>query len=154
ESDFDFASRIMEEEGISYYFQHAADKHVMFVTDTQTGAPELPQPTTLTLRVEEDSAEAGPCVSRWEKEQGVASGGCTLRDHCFELPGQNLEAKQSIQGTVQVGSVTHPLRLGVNDKLEHYDYPGGYAQRFDGVGAAGDDRSPDLARIFDDARRT
>lgn len=33
ESDFDFASRLMEEEGIYYYFQHSAGKHVLVVSD-------------------------------------------------------------------------------------------------------------------------
>ena len=33
ESDFDFASRLMEEEGIYYFFKHADGSHQMVVTD-------------------------------------------------------------------------------------------------------------------------
>src|ERR1051326_5743573 len=34
ESDFDFASRLMEEEGIFYFFKHTADGHQMIVANT------------------------------------------------------------------------------------------------------------------------
>src|SRR5205814_357836 len=45
-------------------------------------------------------------------------------------------------------------KVGGNDRLHIYDYPGGYAQRFDGVDAGGGDRAGDLAKIFQDAERT
>ena len=43
------------------------------------------------------------------------------------------------------GTVTHKLKVGGNDKLELYDYPGEYAQRFDGVDPGGGDRPADAA---------
>ena len=53
-----------------------------------------------------------------------------------------------------VGQVTHKLKVGDNGKLEIYDYPGEYAQRFDGVDPGGGDRPADLQKIFDDNKRT
>ena len=50
--------------------------------------------------------------------------------------------------------MTHKLKVGGNDKLELYDYPGGYAQRFDGVDPGGGDRPADLQKIFEDNERT
>ena len=53
-----------------------------------------------------------------------------------------------------MGTVTHKLKVGGNDQLEIYDYPGGYAQRFDGVAPGGGDRSSDVQNIFQDNTRT
>ena len=52
------------------------------------------------------------------------------------------------------GTVTHKLKVGGNDKLEIYDYPGDYAQRFDGVDPGGGDSAGDLQKIFEDNKRT
>ena len=48
ETDFHFASRLMEEEGIYYYFKHKADGHQMVVSD-KAAFPEL-QPGELILQ--------------------------------------------------------------------------------------------------------
>ena len=72
----------------------------------------------------------------WEKTQELTSGKVTLRDHHFELPQSTLEGTATILPAVQAGHVTHRLRLAGNEGFELYDYPGGYAERFDGVGPA------------------
>ena len=93
-------------------------------------------------------------VHRWEKSQVLRSGKYRLWDYCFELPGKNLEAVKPTLDSVQVGTVTHKLKVGGNDQLEIYDYPGGYAQRFDGVTPSGGDRASDVQNIFQDNART
>jgi type VI secretion system secreted protein VgrG len=90
----------------------------------------------------------------WEKSQELRSGKVTLWDQSFELPHKHLEADKTIVDSVQAGSVTHKLKLANNDKLEIYDYPGGYANRFDGVDRGGADHPSDLQNIFQDNRRT
>ena len=55
---------------------------------------------------------------------------------------------------MQVGTVSHTLKVAGNDKLELYDFPGGYAQRFDGITPGGSDRSSDIQNIFQDNERT
>src|SRR5262249_55012999 len=42
ETDFNFASRLMEEEGIFYFFKHQDGKHTMVVADTPQSHPDLP----------------------------------------------------------------------------------------------------------------
>ena len=39
------------------------------------------------------------------------------------------------------------------ENLEHYDFPGEYAQRFDGVDSTGGDQTGKLQKVFDDRRR-
>src|SRR5262249_55492694 len=84
----------------------------------------------------------------------LRSGHYTLWDHCFELPHKHLEADKTILDSVPAGKVTHKLRVANNDKLEIYDYPGEYAQRFDGVNPGGGDRPGDPQHIFEDNNRT
>ena len=70
------------------------------------------------------------------------------------MPGNRLEAREKIIDSVVVGNVTHKLKVGGNQELEIYDYPGGYAQRFDGVNRSGGPRPEDLGHIFEDRDRT
>jgi len=154
ESDFNFASRLMEEEGIYYFFTHADGSHQMIVADTPQGHADVPGPTTVIFEELEGGGREEDRIHGWEKTQELRSGKYRLWDSCFELPGKNLEAVQPVLATVQVGTVSHNLKVANNDQLEIYDYPGGYAQRFDGVAPGGGDRASDIQKIFDDNKRT
>lgn len=153
ETDFQFASRLMEEEGIFYFFTHGADGHQMVVANSPQCHRELPNAHVIYeeliggVRDEER-------IWHWEKSQQLRSGKATLWDHCFELPGKNLEAVKTTLETVQIGRTTHKLKVGGNDSLELYDYPGGYAQRFDGVDKGGGAQPDQIQKIFDDNGRT
>lgn len=153
ESDFAFVSRLMEEEGIYYFFKHSDGDHQMVVSDVTTSHPEVPGQSSVIYEEVGREVRADMRVVAWEKSQEVRSGKCTLWDHCFELPGNHLEANEKIIGDVQVGKVSHKLNLA-NDALELYDFPGAYAQRFDGVDPGGADRPSDIQHIFEDRTRT
>ena len=152
ESDFDFASRLMEEEGIYYFFKHADGSHQLVVTDT--ASPTVPGQANVIYEEVSRGVVPDMRVRSWEKTQELRSGEYTLWDHCFELPGKHLEASQKTMDSVAAGKVTHKLNVGGNDQLEIYDYPGGYAQRFDGIDRAGAPRPQDLKRIYEDRDRT
>ncbi len=154
ESDFAFASRLMEEEGIRYYFRHSSGSHQLVVTDDALEHPDLPGQSEVSYdELDHDGEPDEMRVTSWEKSQEIRSDTFTLRDHCFELPGQGLEAQQRTLETVPVGEVTHRLRV-VDQPLEIYDFPGGYAQRFDGIDPEGVPRPADLQKIFPDRERT
>jgi type VI secretion system secreted protein VgrG len=93
-------------------------------------------------------------IFAWEKIQELRSGKVTLWDHCFELPHKHLEADKTILDSVPVGEVTHKLKVGGNDKLEIYDYPGEYAQRFDGINKGGGEQPSEVQKIYTDNKRT
>jgi type VI secretion system secreted protein VgrG len=154
ETDFNFASRLMEEEGIYYFFKHTADGHQMMVANTPQSHPDMPTEGKIIYEDLDGGARDEDRIYDWEKVQEWRSGKYVLLDHCFELPHKHLEAEANIVDSVQVGTITHKLKVGGNDKLEIYDYPGEYAQRFDGVDRGGGDRSGDLQKIFQDNRRT
>jgi type VI secretion system secreted protein VgrG len=93
-------------------------------------------------------------VFQWEKCQELRSGLLTLRDHTFELPDETLEVQAASLDAVTAGTVTHRLKLPVNQGLELYDFPGGYAQRFDGIDSGGGDQPDELGKILPDGMRT
>jgi type VI secretion system secreted protein VgrG len=153
ESDFDFASRLMEEEGIYYFFKHTSAGSTLVLANTPQSHPDA---TPATVNYEEISGGNRPDdrVYAWEKSQELRSGKVTLWDSNFELPYKNLEATKTIVESVQAGTVTHKLKVGGNDKLELYDYPGGFANRFDGVDRGGGERAADLQKTLHDNTRT
>jgi len=153
ESDFSFASRLMEEEGIYYYFQHDKNGHTQVIADTPQGHADVPDFPKAIFDEARGGNRDDMRVTDWEKVQELRSGKVTLWDNCFELPQQPLEAQKTIHEAVPVGKVTHKLKVADNDKLELYDYPGAYAQRFDGVDPGGGDRAGDLKKIFEDNTR-
>jgi type VI secretion system secreted protein VgrG len=154
ESDFDFASRLMEEEGIYYFFKHSDAGHQMVTTDAPNEHPDLSGQTNVIYDEVSGGLRKEMRIKAWEKSQELRSGEYTLWDHCFELPGKHLEAKKKTNDSVVVGEVTHKLSVGGNDQLEIYDYPGGYAQRFDGIDSNGAPRPENLKQILPDSERT
>jgi type VI secretion system secreted protein VgrG len=129
ETDFDFASRLMEEEGIFYFFEHTSNGHTLVVTDSSNGFAPLAAPVSYdpTGAARNDAG----VIYAWEKDQELRSGLVTLRDQAFQLPGDTLEVHAQVQETVLAGTVTHHLHVAGNDGYEIYDYPGGYAKRID-----------------------
>src|SRR5262249_46021039 len=79
---------------------------------------------------------------------------CELWDHHFELPYKHLETHRVILDNLAVGTARHKQNLQANHKLHLYDYPGEYAQRFDGVDQGGGERPAELQKVFEDNKRT
>ncbi|HKB04346.1 MAG TPA: type VI secretion system tip protein TssI/VgrG [Gemmataceae bacterium] len=154
ESDFAFASRIMEEEGIFYFFKHSAGGHEMVLANTPGGHPDVPVAKKLIYEEVTGGNRPEQRVMRWDKAQELRAGKVTLFDHTFELPHKHLEADKSINGSVQAGTVAHKLAVADVPKLELYDYPGFYAGRFDGIDKGGGEQSAELQKIFSDNKRT
>ena len=154
ETDFNFACRLMEEEGIFYFFTHAADGHKMVVADTPQSHPELPLGSKLAFEKRLQEKWADDRVHTWQKQQELLTGQFTLWDHCFEMPGKNLQAKANVSDSAQLGKVKHTLTVGKATGREVYDYPGAYALRFDGVNSGGGDQAADVQKIFKDNERT
>ena len=96
ESDFAFASRLMEEEGMFYYFQHTEQGCEMVVANTPAGHDDVQEPMSLIYDEVEGGDRDEGRITGWEKVQEVRSGKVTLWDHCFELPGKHLEADQKL----------------------------------------------------------
>lgn len=155
ESDFNFASRLMEEEGIFYFFKHAKGKHTMVVANTPSVYPSVPGESTIVFKAMRQADTNGEeNIYAMSKSQELAPGKFLLWDHCFELPHKKLDAEKPLTDSVTLGSATIKLKLGENSNLEIYDWPGAYAQRFDGIDRNGGERPAELQKIFQDNKRT
>jgi type VI secretion system secreted protein VgrG len=154
ETDFNFACRLIEEEGIYYFFKHANGSHKLVLANTPQSHPAVPGNSTIVYEELGGGNREDLRIFAWEKVQELRAGKVTLWDHCFELPHKHLEADKTILDSVPVGDVTHKLKVGGNDKLEIYDYPGEYAQRFDGINKGGGEQPAEVQKIYTDNKRT
>ena len=154
ESDFNFASRIMEEEGIYYFFKHSEGRHEMVVTDAASQHPTVPGESAALYEELRGSVHEDRRITAWEKSQELRSGEYSLSDYCFEMPATDLQCHEKPIASIPVGKATHKLTLAGNDQLEIYDHPGGYAKRFDGIDRHGAARPADLKHVFEDRDRT
>jgi type VI secretion system secreted protein VgrG len=112
ETDFNFVSRLMEQDGIFYFFEHAKDKHTLIFADDASAFADVPHPNEVLYEAEGGMGEREDVVTHWAGEEEIRPGKYVLRDHNFQLPSKDLE-----------------VSLG-DGNLEMYDYPGEYAQRF------------------------
>ncbi|MBK9154975.1 MAG: type VI secretion system tip protein VgrG [Chloracidobacterium sp.] len=145
ESDWDFVSRLMEEEGIYYYFEHTKENHKLILGNTPTSHRVTPTAAKITYGLERSELKDQwiPAIYKWRTDDRMFTGKVELRDYHFQLPTNNLQAIQ-----------TSLFEVGKNKELEVYDWPGGYAKRFDGIDPSGDENSSRLDPIFDDRERT
>ena len=120
ETDFDFVSRLMEEEGIFYYFEHADGRHTMVLADGAR-AYEAIEDSTVHLSHGRSSFER---LSTWARNHAVPTGGVATRDYNPLEPGANMESQQPT--TAQ----------GADRALTLFDYPGLYDNKSDGDGLA------------------
>ncbi len=153
ESDFAFASRLMEEEGIFYYFEHSDGNHKLVLGNNPQAHSDVVEFPEVLFEDDRGGLKEELRILTWEKTQELRSGKYTLWDYNFELPYQHLEADRPSQDKAQVGTDTLELLNKVNTPLEIYDYPGHYAYHFDGVDRGGGDQPADLTHIFDENKR-
>lgn len=152
ESDFDFISRLLEEEGMYYYFKHSEDKHDIVISDNPRGHVPVPVASELKYFEVNMGADAGR-VARWEKTQELRTGKFTLWDHSFEMPPNQLEVMEQLSGSISAGTVSHPVTTDGDDQYEIATQPGGYVRWRDGIAPGGAERPDDLQHVFEDNAR-
>jgi type VI secretion system secreted protein VgrG len=139
ESDFDFISRLMEEEGFFYYFEHGENTHKMIIANTPQSHPNCPGKSEIPYFILQDRPKEDfiTTIRAWQTDHKLQTGKVTFWDHNFQLPGNKLESTQPSLFTA-----------GDNKKLEIYEFPGGYARKFDDIDRGGAERS-DVSNVFD-----
>ncbi len=127
ETHFNFVSRLMEHEGIFYFFRHhlsgKTGKHTLVLADSLSAFQDLHPVSTYHLESKQGYGEREDTVGSLSQHVWLQPGKATIRDHHFELPGKTLEATKN---------VAHPIAK--NTDLEIYDYPGDFAQYFNKPG--------------------
>jgi type VI secretion system secreted protein VgrG len=124
ETDFSFISRLMEKEGIVYFFRHDRDTLETILTDNSSDWMECRDGQIEGVSSFADTGRTG-LLSSWSHDWNFRSGRHSERDYNFETPTADL-------------LVTSKGRGGFDgaDKLELFEYPGEYADKDDGGIAA------------------
>jgi len=124
ESDFNFVSRLMEQEGIYYFFEHKADKHVMVLADDASAHESFPGFTNIQFNSAFQRLGSTPdTLDTWSAIQTIMPDRYAAKVYDFENPKVDLLSKYSPNKT------THDWPI---DDPEIFDYPGYYVNREDG----------------------
>ena len=121
ETDFNFVARLLEHEGIYWYFEHGKEKHKLILVDSASAHDATPGHASLPYYG--NAGQLPPdidCVSHWAVSREVEPGKVVLTDHDFERPSTSLKV-----------DVAHTRSYDLSD-AEVFDYPGGYTQASDG----------------------
>ncbi|MEY4580510.1 MAG: hypothetical protein RL701_5213 [Pseudomonadota bacterium] len=121
ETSLAFVSRLMEQEGIYYYFRHESGKHTLVLADgysahaTAPGYDEVPY-----FPPELDNLRERDHLSDWSATEQIRPGSYFLNDFDFTRPKASLQSKAS------------DPRDHAKADMEYYDYPGEFTESSDG----------------------
>ncbi|HWS85713.1 MAG TPA: type VI secretion system tip protein TssI/VgrG [Pyrinomonadaceae bacterium] len=121
ETAFNFVSRLLEDEGIFYFFEHADGKHTLVLADDSDAHPPCPG-LGEGARYRRSAVEHTDdrAVTRCRLEQQVVTGKFAHDDFNFETPSTDLKVEVA----------------GDADGLRVYEYPGGFTKSGDGEARA------------------
>jgi len=111
ETDFAFVSRLLEEAGIYYFFEHDEGKHTLVLTDALSQHDERPSgnPISWSNQMKEEAT-----MTDWEHRQEVRSVKATVLDRDYLAPTTEIKADKS---------AADPIGTKVG-KMEWFEYPG------------------------------
>jgi type VI secretion system secreted protein VgrG len=120
ESSFDFVSRLMEQEGIYYYFRHEKARHVLVLADAYGAHSTVDGYASVPFFPPEQQMRERDHFYDWQLAREVQPGSLALTDYDFQRPAASLEVRSSVSRSH--GNADYPL----------FDYPGEYVQSKDG----------------------
>ncbi|MBN9073603.1 MAG: type VI secretion system tip protein VgrG [Rhizobiales bacterium] len=115
ESDLDFVQRLLEHEGIFYFFEHGEGKHTLVLVDAMSKLKPAPKYETVLYNVEgEATRRDSEYINDWIPGSLVQPGAYAHTDYDFEKPGADLMAKSD-------QAFSHKQASG-----ENYRHPGAH----------------------------
>ncbi len=122
ETDFNFVSRLLEQEGIYYFFKYEEDKHTLILADSPSSHQPFPGYEQVKLRPisRVAAAEERERIRDFASEMKHVSGMFSHTDYDFEKPRSDLKTQSQMPGQYAKSS------------FEVYDYPGEYVKHDDG----------------------
>ncbi|MGB1236428.1 MAG: type VI secretion system Vgr family protein, partial [Planktomarina sp.] len=112
ETDFDFISRLMEEEGVFYHFDFKGGQGKMVLSNASSRLPDFDGISKLEYAAAaQGQADPYQQLYKWSSEQRVVTGKVSLNDYDFERPKAKLET------ATEIAQGSHKF-----NKIESYDY--------------------------------
>ncbi|SDI38881.1 type VI secretion system Vgr family protein [Aliiruegeria lutimaris] len=121
ETDLAFIHRLMEEEGIHYFFEYDGDEKMVLHDDSAAHTPVPADDTIRFLELNDPSRRDLEHFFEWYIDHAATTGKYTQTDYNFEKPKADLETFRSLP------KGKHDLK-----EREIYDYPGHYRETSDG----------------------
>ncbi|MDH0335409.1 type VI secretion system tip protein TssI/VgrG [Metapseudomonas otitidis] len=115
ESDLHFISRLCEEEGLHFHFEHQSDSHLLVFGEDASAFPKLGRPVAYLANTGQVADE--PVIKRFGLRMEARTLRVTRRDYFFEKPRLLMEAAHTPQDDTP------------QPDLEDYDYPGRFTDR-------------------------
>jgi type VI secretion system secreted protein VgrG len=125
ETDFNFVSRLMEQYGIFYFFEHEEGKHTLVLADDLSAHQPCPEQPKVSWNPQGSDNLDEDVITSLQWEETFRFGKYTVTDYNFETPSTSLQAEVKSQ-----------IDVGGNGKYEIYDYPGEYGKKAEGDGIA------------------
>lgn len=117
ESAFEFVSRLMEIEGMYYFFKHEEGKHTLMIVDHMSAHTPCPFQSTFSYEHEtgQGATRDDDTILSSNMRKIVKPNKYAHKDYNFKIPQNPLEITKKVQRDT-----------GVDRELEVYDYPGEY----------------------------
>ena len=115
ETDFNFVSRLMEEEGIFYYFKHEENKHILVLANDPAANDACPGQATARYDFRGGNIAYEDVVTEWKHQEEFRPGAWSQTDYNFETPSTSLA-----------------VTVNGKNRYEIYEYPGEYRLRPEG----------------------
>lgn len=115
ESDFEFVSRLLEEDGIAYYFEQKKASHVMCIVDAQNAY----QPCKETDLTYSRGNQPNTQISRWRHRYEFRKGKWSLNDYDFVEP-----TKSQLKTTASTSKFANAKNYEHYEYTTYYDFPG------------------------------
>ncbi|KEY58743.1 type VI secretion system Vgr family protein [Serratia sp. DD3] len=121
ESDYDFICRLMEHEGIYFYFTHQADGHTLILADSPQRHDALDGYGHIVYRLNEGGlTENAATIYQWKVSDIITPSLYSMNDYDFRKPRANLlENRPNPQSFAK-------------EKAEIFDWPGCYTDQSHG----------------------
>lgn len=113
ESELNFISRLLEAEGIFYYFEHSEEKHVLVFADESSALSDIEGEPEVTINHAQGMVK-NQHIYEFRYSESLTPGKVTLRDYDFENPKVTLESE---------------IEEAQYQDREVYDYPGWFADK-------------------------
>jgi len=121
ETDFNFVSRLMEQEGIYYYFTHELGKHTLVLSDSRGSHDPVPGKDTILFQHDKKNAKEDG-IFEWSADYEYPVGRYALRDFNFTDPDPD-KLYTLAPSALEIPGI---------DQHEMYDYPGVYTTSEEG----------------------
>ena len=120
ETDFDFISRLLEEEGIYYFFEHEKSKHTLVLADSGSAHKPIAGDSKVPFRAPGEAHAELEHIYNWRWTQRVETTDFVLDSYDFEKPKTDLAANSRIS------------RKHAHAGFEQYEYGKLYKEKADG----------------------